>query len=77
MRGVNWLVWVLPFLALSAGAFAVTRVLGSRRSAPPAEPVPLPGPATLPDDPELARYVRRVRERAYGWPDGQPPEAKA
>ena len=77
MRGVNWLVWGLPFLALAAGAFAVTRVLGARRAAPPAEPAPLPEPGTLPDDPELARYVRLVRQRAYGWPDGQPPEAKA
>jgi len=77
MRGVNWLVWALPLLALAAGALAVTRVLGARRTAPPTEPAPLPGPGTLPDDPELARYVRRVRERAYGWPDGQPPEAKA
>jgi cytochrome c-type biogenesis protein CcmH len=77
MRGVNWLVWLLPFIALAAGAFAVTRVMGARRAAPSAEPAPLPGPGTLPDDPELARYVRRVREHAYGWPDGLPPEARA
>jgi hypothetical protein len=51
--------------------------MGARRAAPSAEAAPLPGPGTLPDDPELARYVRRVRERAYGWPDGLPPEARA
>jgi cytochrome c-type biogenesis protein CcmH len=27
----------------------------------------------LPDDPDLAKYVRRVRELAYGWPDGVRP----
>ena len=27
----------------------------------------------LPDDPELAPYVRRARELAYGWPGGTPP----
>ena len=73
LRGVNWLVWLGPVLALAAGGFFVTRALSARRTAAPAEPVLLPGPATLPDDPELARYVRRVREMAYGWPQGRPP----
>jgi cytochrome c-type biogenesis protein CcmH len=36
---------------------------------------PLPGPDTLPDDPVLARHVRRVRELAYGWPGGLSPAA--
>ena len=74
LRGVNWLVWLGPILALAAGAFFVARALGARRGAAAAETAPLPGPATLPDDPELARYVRRVRELAYGWPDGRPRE---
>jgi cytochrome c-type biogenesis protein CcmH len=77
LRGVNWLVWLGPVLALAVGAVFVTRALSARRTAAPAEPSPLPGPTTLPDDPELARYVRRVRERAYGWPEGRPPGAEA
>ena len=76
LRGVNWLVWFGPILALGAGAFVVKRVLGARGAAA-AEPGPLPGPATLPDDEALARYVRRVREMAYGWPDGRPPGTEA
>jgi cytochrome c-type biogenesis protein CcmH len=74
LRGVNWLVWLGPLLALAAGAAVVAWTLRSRRQSAPAEPAaPLPGPDTLPDDPELARHVRRVRELAYGWPDGRPP----
>jgi cytochrome c-type biogenesis protein CcmH len=73
LRGVNWLVWLGPILALAAGAFFVTSALGGKRATAAAEPAPLPAPGTLPDDPELARYVRRVREMAYGWPKGRPP----
>jgi len=74
LRGVNWLVWLGPVLALGAGAAIVAWTLRSRRQMAPAElAAPLPGPDTLPDDPELARHVRRVRELAYGWPDGRPP----
>ena len=77
LRGVNWLVWLGPVLALAAGGFFVTRALSARRTSAPADPAPLPGPATLPGDPELARYVRRVRELAYGWPEGRPPGSEA
>jgi cytochrome c-type biogenesis protein CcmH len=79
LRGVNWLVWLLPFAALAAGAWFVRRALAGRRgaAATPSPSEPVPGPGTLPDDPELARCVRRVRELAYGWPDGEPPSAEA
>jgi cytochrome c-type biogenesis protein CcmH len=77
LRGVNWLVWLGPVLALAAGGFFVTRALSARRAAAPSEPGPLPGPETLPEDPDLARYVRRVRELAYGWPQGRPPGSEA
>jgi cytochrome c-type biogenesis protein CcmH len=78
LRGVNWLVWLGPILALAAGGAVVAWTLRSRRQTAPRQPAePLPGPDTLPDDPELARYVRRVRELAYGWPDGRPPGASA
>lgn len=86
-----WLVWLAPVAGLLLGGFVVLRVLRAPRpaqaapadakTAQPAAPAPagdderLPQRDTLPDDPELARYVRRVRELAYGWPDGQPPRA--
>ena len=76
LRGVNWLVWLGPLLALAAGGAVVAWMLRSRPRAVAEQPAaPLPAPGTLPDDPELARYVRRVRELAYGWPDGRPPGA--
>ncbi len=75
LRGVNWLVWLGPLAALGIGAWAVRRAFGSRR-APADEPQsPPPGPDALPDDEELARYVLRVREQAYGWPGGRSPGA--
>jgi cytochrome c-type biogenesis protein CcmH len=78
LRGVNWLVWLGPLLALAAGGAVVAWTLGSRRRPAAEEPVlDLPGPGTLPGDPELARHVRRVRELAYGWPDGRPPGASS
>ena len=74
LRGVNWLVWLGPLLALTAGGVIVAWTLRTRRRAAAGEAeTPLPGPGTLPDDPALARHVRRVRELAYGWPDGRPP----
>lgn len=58
-RGINWLVWALPVLLLLAGAFFIRRVL-TRSS--PAEPVAM----VADDDDELAPYIARVRELAYG-----------
>jgi cytochrome c-type biogenesis protein CcmH len=76
LRGVNWLVWLGPLAALLAGGVVLASVLRSRRrAAGAAVETPLPGPDTVPDDPELAGYVRRVRELAYGWPGGRPPGA--
>ena len=78
LRGVNWLVWLGPLLALAAGGLIVAWTLRARRRVAAGEgEAPLPGPGTLPDDPELARHVRRVRELAYGWPDGRPPGSAA
>jgi hypothetical protein len=78
LRGVNWLVWAGPLAGLLLGAFVVMRALRPPRAgAPPADPSqePVPGPDSLPDDPALARHVKRVRERAYGWPGGVSPAA--
>jgi cytochrome c-type biogenesis protein CcmH len=78
LRGVNWLVWLGPLLALAVGGAIIMATLRARRRVPAGEAAaPLPGPGTLPDDPELARHVRRVRELAYGWPDGRPPGSAA
>ncbi len=74
LRGVNWIVWAGPLAALLAGAGIVARVLRAPRAKAQAEGAPAePPPAAnaLPDDPELARYVLRVRELAYGWPGGR------
>lgn len=76
LRGVNWLVWAGPLAALAAGGFAVRRFLAGQKAVT-ASPVEagVPGPDTLPEDPNLARYVLKVRERAYGWPAGKSPAA--
>lgn len=72
-EGINWLVWLLPGVLLLAGlvfvGFSVKRL--SAGKVKPADE--LPGRDSLPDDAELATYVKRVRELAYGWPGGQPP----
>jgi cytochrome c-type biogenesis protein CcmH len=81
LRGVNWLVWTGPLAGLALGAFVVRRVLRARATSagaaatPPTADEALPGPDTLPEDPSLAEYVLRVRERAYGWPGGIAPVA--
>ena len=78
LRGVNWLVWLAPLLGLVAGGVIVALTLRRPRRAVAEGPAPadpeLPGPDTLPDDPELAEYVLQVREQAYGWPRGVSPE---
>jgi cytochrome c-type biogenesis protein CcmH len=73
LRGVNWLVWLGPIAALGVGAWAVRRAFGARRAPADEKASPPPGPDTLPEDEELARFVLRVREQAYGWPGGRSP----
>ena len=73
-EGINWLVWVGPGVLLLAGLGVVgytVRRLGGGKAAAVAGHVPTRD--ELPDDAELARYVRKVRELAYGWPAGEPP----
>ena len=71
-RGINWLVWLAPPLAL-LGGLAVVRQAMRRRPAAAAPVDELPTRGTLPSDPVLARNVLRVREHVYGWPGGVPP----
>ncbi len=73
-EGINWLVWIGPGVLLLAGLGVVgytVRRLGGGKAAAVAGHVPTRD--ELPDDAELARYVRKVRELAYGWPAGEPP----
>lgn len=76
LRGVNWLVWLGPVLALGVGALIVRRVLRALRGvpAPVSAEAALPTRGALPEDPRLAAYVLKVREMAYGWPGGVPPQ---
>jgi cytochrome c-type biogenesis protein CcmH len=76
LRGVNWLVWLLPLAGLLAGGAVVALTLRRAGPAPaPAEPPAASSRDTLPEDPRLARAVLRVRELAYGWPGGLAPRA--
>jgi cytochrome c-type biogenesis protein CcmH len=67
LRGVNWLVWLAPVAGLILGGWVVRLALKKKPAASEA--------AVLRDDAELLPYLRRVRELAYGWPGGNPPEA--
>jgi cytochrome c-type biogenesis protein CcmH len=71
-RGINWLVWIAPPLALIGGLFLVRRVFVKPAGAP-LSTESLPARDALPSDPDLARNVLRIREQAYGWPGGVPP----
>jgi cytochrome c-type biogenesis protein CcmH len=79
LRGVNWLVWLAPVMGLLLGAAVIVWALRAPRPTPAGgttdavPPEGVPGPDTLPADPTLARYVLRIRERAYGWPGGVSP----
>lgn len=70
LRGVNWLVWVAPVVGLLAGGFIVARSL-RRPGRPATEPE---APLATPEDDALFPYLLRVRELAYGWPGGRPPQ---
>jgi cytochrome c-type biogenesis protein CcmH len=88
LRGVNWIVWLAPVGGLLAGGLIVALVLRRPRGAAAAArttPAPAAGAAApeeppqadpLPEDPQLATYVLRVRELAYGWPGGVRPGAR-
>lgn len=87
-EGIGMLVWGAPVLLLGAGAFVVAAALRRLRGSPVADDAGARSAAEvtmqavdagfsrgrLPEDEELARWVRRVRELAYGWPGGVPPK---
>jgi cytochrome c-type biogenesis protein CcmH len=75
-RGINWLVWLAPPIALLGGLVLVRRVFikpGGALVAPSAEVNSASRAAGAAPDPELEPYLLRVRELAYGWPGGVPP----
>ncbi|MCU0241173.1 MAG: cytochrome c-type biogenesis protein CcmH [Vicinamibacteria bacterium] len=74
LRGVNWLIWTAPIAALLLGAAWLLWAMRRNKIARGATAV---DSDPLPDDAELARQVLRVREMAYGWPDGRRPAAPA
>lgn len=68
-EGVNVLVWAAPvLLVLGGGGWIVWSVLAAGRRKPSAETPSAPTsgapPASPPDDPALAEYLRRVREES-------------
>jgi len=73
-RGINWLVWLAPPMALLGGLVLVRRVFIKPGGAAVAHEVNLASRAAgAAPDPELEPYLLRVRELAYGWPGGIPP----
>ena len=74
LRGVNWLVWLAPPLALLGGLVLVRRTLRRRRARDGAAGgCGFPRATRCPTIPCSRRNVLRVRELAYGWPGGVPP----
>jgi cytochrome c-type biogenesis protein CcmH len=65
LRGINWLLWLAPAVALAGGGFWLVRGSRRRQAARAAEPV-APAEAAAPVDPALAPYRERVRALAYG-----------
>ncbi len=76
-EGLNLLVWIGPGVLLLLGAGILWVYL--RRRPDDEEEAPAPARTlaasrtALPEDVELAFWVRKVRELAYGWPGGEPP----
>ena len=72
-RGINWLVWLAPPMALLGGLVLVRRVFIKPGGAVAAPVNAASRAAGAAPDPELEPYLLRVRELAYGWPGGVPP----
>jgi cytochrome c-type biogenesis protein CcmH len=76
LRGINWLVWLAPALALVGGGFVLARMTRRREAAPAAvAPAPAAEPAA-PVDPVLEKYRARVRALAYGDAAAAPPTTR-
>lgn len=78
-EGLNLLVWVGPGVLLLLGAGILVVYLRRRpeeEESPPARAL-AESRTALPEDEELAAWVRKVRELAYGWPGGEAPGGRA
>jgi cytochrome c-type biogenesis protein CcmH len=61
-RGLNLVLWILPGLVLAGGAWAVFRWASRPATAPAAgAAVPESRPEAAPVDPELSKYLDRIR----------------
>ena len=69
-EGLNWLVWLAPILALLLGSILLIRRL---KNPDKNDENKRPLADQLPADESLAKWVLKVRERAYGWPEGRSP----
>jgi len=74
-HGIGWMVWGLPALGLVGGALAIGWSLRKMQAAPAgvtvAVPETVPEVIPLPDDAELADYVRQVRRTVGLSEDGR------
>jgi cytochrome c-type biogenesis protein CcmH len=59
-EGLNWLVYILPPLALVGGAFVLVRAVKTWQSNPEVEPVTS---SSADDDPYLAQFEEELRRR--------------
>lgn len=84
LRGVNWLVWLAPLIALGLGGIIIwwffrqsqrtTSDDVTPEEAEEAKSTEIAEARAPEDDPELLPYILKVRELAYGWPDGVKPK---
>ena len=73
-EGFNLLVWIAPLLALLMGIVVVLRRV---RMSAVLDQTTLPSLGALPEDPDIASWILKVREQVYGWPQGVPPDEDA
>ena len=74
LRGINWMLWLAPAVALAGGGFVLARMTRRKAAAQPATaaaPTTAAEPAA-PVDPVLEGYREQVRALAYGAPSAAP-----
>ena len=61
MRGLNWLLWSMPVLALTLGGLGLFFRSRPTPARPGEDAAPAEGPLNLSDDPAMAKYLERIR----------------